>query len=810
MNYKSSVRLFAVVALCATLTACKSVEERVEETFASAISLFEDGDADRAIVQLRNVLKLDGQHRDARWMLADIHLNERNNVRSAYSQLLRLAEQYPEDLEVRVLLSELAFQIRNFEEFERHSAAAQDLGPDDPRVELLGLALRYRAAAVAEDAEALDSTASEARAALASSPESEIVRSIVIDSYVRAENFPAALENIDTLLESNPDSRVLLEQRLAVVVQMEDADLIEENLLRMVSTFEDDTELQSTLLRFYIANNEPDKAEAYLRNISSPADEDPGAFVDLIRFVSQTKGQEAGMVEIERAIAENPNPGPFRALRAALWFTEGRQDEAIAELEDVIATSEPSDSLNGTKVTLAQMFVSQGNDVGARSLVEEVIAEDPLNADALKIRASWRIESDEVELAISDLRSALDAAPDDSGTMTLMSQAYTRLGSHELARDFLSRAADASNNAPVESLRYANLLIDEEQFLPAEDALIASLRLNPGNEDLLEALGRVYLLMEDNARLRQVIDTLRNRGSDRANAVANALEAELLNQVSGTEEAMAFLEEVANSEGSGVGGQLSLLRGRIATGDLEGARNLLATLLESDPESIALRSVSATISGLSGDTDQAETAFREILAEDPSLSRNWLELARLLSADGRRDEATSVVDEAIAANPNDAGLLWAKASFLEQDGDIDGAIAVYEGLYAQSSSSLVVANNLASLLATYKDDEESLDRAYILARRLQGTEIPQFQDTIGWILHRRGDHEEALPYLEQSAAALQDDPIAQFHLGMVQVALGQNEAALSQLQSAVDLAGSDDQRPQFLVAREEIIRLQNQ
>ena len=61
-----------------------------------------------------------------------------------------------------------------------------------------------------------------------------------------------------------------------------------------------------------------------------------------------------------------------------------------------------------------------------------------------------------------------------------------------------------------------------------------------------------------------------------------------------------------------------------------------------------------------------------------------------------------------------------------QQGDIDGAIAGYEALYAEDSGSPVLANNLASLIASYRDDPASLERAFAIARRLRGSEVPAF------------------------------------------------------------------------------------
>ena len=79
-----------------------------------------------------------------------------------------------------------------------------------------------------------------------------------------------------------------------------------------------------------------------------------------------------------------------------------------------------------------------------------------------------------------------------------------------------------------------------------------------------------------------------------------------------------------------------------------------------------------------------------------------------------------MLDTALAAQPTSGTLRWIKAGELERAGDIDGAIAIYEALYAEDSNNPVIANNLASLITTHRDDAESLDRGFTIARRLRG------------------------------------------------------------------------------------------
>ena len=800
-------RLLVLPFLCLSLTACESKEDRAEGYYQSSLSLLEEGDTDRAIVELRNVFELNPSHRDARATLAEIYLAD-GNIQGAYGQYLRLVEQYPEDVEGRIKLSEMSFGIGNWDEFERHAAVAAELAAEEPRVQAITLGQQYRAAVLGKDELAREALQPKAEALLVELPDNTILNSLLLDSFVRSNAFDKALERMDALIASDPTRRESYDQRLQLLARMEDAPAIEAQLREMVTLFPDDDEIKYMVVRYYIAQNQTSDAEAFLREVADPADEDPTLFVAFIGFLSDTKGAAAARVEIERAVALNPNPVRFQALLALMDFQEGKRDEAVAALEAILARPEDlGEDGQNVKIILSRMQETMGNTVGARRLIEEVLAENPRQVDALKMQATWQIQSDDTDAAIANLRIALDVAPEDVQAMNLMAQAYERSGSHELARDFLALAVDASGNAPEPSLRYARLLMQEERYLPAEDILVTALRQTPGNLGILVTLGQIYVQMEDTARATQVVDTLRRMETEEATAASNQLQTAILNLTSGADEAMGFLEQLATGENADIRQKLALLQAKFRQGDLEEALTMAQTLVAENPGDRPLQYALAIAQSANGDLETAEATLRAVLATGPGSPQIWLALTRILERQGDSAGADAALADGLAALPDEPNLLWARASTLERTGDIDGAIDIYQGLYAKMSDSIIIANNLASLLATYRTDDASLEQAWTIARRLRDTEVPAFQDTYGWIAFRRGDAAEALPYLEGAAAGLDSDPIVQFHLAQVYEALGRTSDALRQLEKTIQIAGPTDTRPQIEQARTDVIRL---
>jgi tetratricopeptide (TPR) repeat protein len=810
----SILKLFILVAAMSVLAACQDSEEKAETHFQNALALIAEGDTARASVEFRNVFEHNGFHRDARASYAAM-LRRQGDVQQAYGQFLRLVEQYPEDAEGRIALAEMAIAFQNWDEARRHGARALLLAPDDPAIPIITLNLAYLDALDAEDVEARDAAIQTAAEMLEEDPDNLLLRRILIDGLLLDGDLEGALAMLDSTILMDPDSRILQETRLSLLAELERADDFELALRQMIRVFPEDEVLPRTLLSFYFALGELEAAEVFLRELAAVTEDDrdrSGILETLVMLRLERDGATGATAELDRILAEDPSAAArFRIMRAALRFDLGARDEAMAELAALLDQGLTSIDAGRARVALARMHIAEGDEVAARGLVEAALAEDGGQIDALKMLAVWLIEEDRAGAALQRLRTALEENPDDPETLTLMADAHARNGNRELMREFLSRAVAAADSAPPEALRYVGMLVDDGRFPLAEDVLDRALRRAPDNPDLLLALGNVYMRSDQWARAEQVERRLRRLGTETGLDYADRLRTAVLFGRGQADEALEFLEELSQSsaaEGSSVEAQIAVVRARLATGDGFGARAYAEELLEEDPGNATLRFLLATIHMAQGRYGDAEALYRGLVEEDDSRQAAWIGLIRALGAQNRPEDAQTMLDRALEVLPDAPDLLWAQASYLERVGAYQDAIAVYEELYERLPGSVIVANNLASLLSVYGEGEDILERAYTIARRLRGTDVPQFQDTYGWIAYRRGEYEEALAHLEPAALSLSTDPLAQYHLGMTYLALDRPADALRRLSRAVQLAGPRDPRPQFESAREEIRRIE--
>lgn len=801
--------LVLAMGLCLALVACDSAEDRAKKYLVSAQEFIDNGDLDRAAVELRNVFELLPNHVEARETMARLML-ERNDKSAAYGQYLRLVEQVPDHVEGRTVLAEIAFEARNWQEFLRHAKKAVDLAPDAPRSRIIDVALRYQEALEAKDGPARDALRVVAEQLARDAPDSDVLQQILFDAYLRNQEPDRALDQLDRMIARSPENRTLYRQRLSLLDQMQDIAGMEQQLRDMVTRFADDDAPKEDLIRFYVAQNQRDKAEAFFREIADPTLEDQKMFIGFVRFLHETHGPETARAELEAALDVSAAPEQLRIFLAVLDFEAGAQDKAIADLRALADITEAGKQAQDVRIMLAQMLLQTGETPEAQSLVNAVLEVDSRHVEALKMRAAWAIDADDTDAAIADLRLALDTASDDLDALRLMSDAYRRAGNMDLAWDFLALAVDVSDHAPGPALAYARALASEERYLAAEEVLIPALRQDTANADLLILLGEIYLASEDYARADHVIRRLRALGTDRTISVANALQAQLLVSQEGTEQALEFLRELAEQEGAGLSMQIALLRARLSSGQTEQALVQAKSLAAAHPDNLALRFILATAYAANGDSSTGETLLTALLEEDPGRARVWGQLYRLQRVQGDDAAASQTLRDGLAVDPDNRDLLWLQASEFETAGDIDGAISNYERIYARNSEDVVVLNNLASLLATYRSDDESLDRAWSIARRLRGTDAPALQHTFGWVAFRAGNVDEALPYLEASAAAMPENATVQFHLGQAYGAADKRDAAIAQYQLTLDLARSGGPHPHVDAAQAEIARLEQE
>lgn len=797
MINRSSV--FALALATLLLSACDTAKERAQKHFLSAMEFVQSGDLERAVVEFRNVFVLDESHREARRAYARL-LRDAGITDEAYAQYVHLVEQYPDDLEGLVALSEMSVQAATWEDADRYIAAALKLDPDNQSAMIAAAMRDYTKAVAKDDVPTLDAVLKQVSVLRAKAPEDLTLRRIVITEALRTGDFELALSEVETAIRQSPEDQSLYALRLAIHMRQNDPAAIERELTELGSLFPDDPGVTDALLNWYQSTDEPEKAEDFLRKRLDAQPDDTRALGELLRFLAEEQGLDVAFGEIDRRIAATGGSTLLRSARASLLHDMGKSAEAIAEMRDLVAKAQPADDINTLKVALARILYESGAPSEGVALADEVLVADAGNVEALRLRSAWLIDADNTTDAIRSLRLALDAAPRDPGLMTLLAQAHVRDGDRDLARQQLALAVQASGFGTGETLRYARHLMADQDYLAAEAAMISTLRLRPDDPQILATMGEVYIALRDWPRAEGVAKALERPGTPEARASAVPVRMGIYQGTDKAEDGIAYLEQLVADGVAGQLGNFALAQAYLDAGRNDDALAVATTLLSAAPDDAGLQFFAALTRERTGDTQGAQAGYQAVIDAGKADVQTWIALARVQSENGIDPSDTLV--RALDAFPDSAPLLWAKASNDERLGRIDEAIAIYERLYAAESGSDIAANNLASLLSVHRTDPESLQRAMVVARRLRGSTEPAFQDTYGWISYLSGDYELARTKLEAAVAVLGHDPRVRFHLAKTYGALGMTKEAGEQFSQLLLIVAPDDTRDFVVEARE--------
>ena len=783
------------------LIACDNAEDRANSHYKRGMNLLEAGETEKAILEFKNALQLNQEALEPRLEFARL-LEAQGNAGGATGNYLKVVELDPNHLEARIALSRLMLRFNEAEAASEHLKVALAQAPDDMEVRALD-------ALMAQQEERLEDAAAQATAILDEAPGNTIAVGILVTQKMAAEDYTGAITLLDDALEVSPEELGLHIGKLRALEALNDQVGIGAQLEKMAVLFPDDPQVAQGQVQWFINQGDKEGAIGAQRNLASIFSDDPSHALNVVSLINQYEGADAATAELEALVASGAHRVTFARAFADFEYQQKKPDAAISRLDLLLGTELEEKDKHDIQTQLANFLRDTGNAARSIEIVGEVLEENPDNLEGLKLRALHAIDNDRPQEAITDLRTALGAKAQDPQTLMLLALAHERNGSVGLAQERLALAVQASNVGIRESLAYAEFLTRHDKIEIARGVMDDALSKRGEVTELLAGLGQVQVQMSDWSGAMGTVRRLKvMEGDPRAPAVARDLELAVLDGEQKFERSIGILREMWDAAGERSSAMENLVRNYVKSGRIEAAEDFLKGVLEDDPSNLRGNLLRGALHVFKDEQAEAEAIYRKVIKEHPNVENGYGALASLLSNQGRLDEADQVTQAGIDNSDNTERLMFARASRLEQEGDFEGAIAIYEQLYAANKVSDVLANNLASLLSEFREDPESLERAFNIAKRLRSSDVPAFQDTYGWILYKRGEFERALQPLLSAAEGVPNNVFVQYHLGMVYEKLGQKDLAIETLERAVEL-GRGMKLPILEDAGDVLFRLQN-
>jgi putative PEP-CTERM system TPR-repeat lipoprotein len=490
-----------------------------------------------------------------------------------------------------------------------------------------------------------------------------------------------------------------------------------------------------------------------------------------------------------------PPRSPVRVRYADFLLKTGANAEAKSVLED---TSRKVPDYLPPRVFLMKIACAERQDDDCAARVKNILSQDSINYDAVFQDGLLNLAKGNAIAAIRDFE--------------YLSNAYRQnwLTRYQLALAYLLYAKDAnalnSRNAVDNAVRSLNEAVNLEPRFDQAALLLAELNIRKGNP--AAAVDLLVSVTKDRPQIAQAHYLLASaylvqQKSDQAAAVYRQLTelfpqdpqpsfllgSVLLSQGKQAEARKAF-EKSNESSPDYLPAVEKLMDLDIAAQQYAPAMDRVQKLIDKDPKLAQPWALRAKIYLAQQDFTHAEPDLLKAIELDPKLQPAYQLLAQLYVASNRSEEAIAKLTAFVEQNKGAPAVpaLMQLAMINAQLKRFDAARDAFEKVLTVAPNFPLALNDLAVL---YSERLGQLDKAYDLAKKAkEAVNEPHIDDTLGWILFKRGDYSNALPLLQESAAKLPDLPEVQFHLGMAYYMLGEDRAAQAALQKAVD-AGAD-------------------
>jgi tetratricopeptide (TPR) repeat protein len=467
-------------------------------------------------------------------------------------------------------------------------------------------------------------------------------------------------------------------------------------------------------------------------------------------------------------------------------------------------------------INYAEFQAATGAIDEAKASLQNITRQAPDYLPAWRLLAQIAFNQKNYDESLSLLENILSRDPDNPEARMLQSEVWLAKGDSGKAVAILDRLDSTYPNIPLIKFRLARAYLSAKNISQAESALQQAIAANPNYTEAILALGELNLrsgkpqavaaamadllkkrpgLLQASLMLADAYQVLGRR--DDATALlreqikitplsfeAYYLLGLILQRQGKTDEARRAFEEASEVAPDNLDPINQLVGMDLAEKQYDAATKRVQRQLQRKPDAAGTHFLEARIYAAQQDWPRAEAALRKTLELNADLAPAYDLLVSVFLAANKLPQAIAELETLLKKNPTNAVALMIEALVYDKMNDYQKARDTYEKLLALNPDTVPALNNLAYL---YAEHLNQLDRAYELAEKahtLKPNEA-EIADTLGWILYRRGDYQQALVLLQESANKLPENPEVQFHLGMTSYMMDQADKARSAFEQAL-------------------------
>lgn len=791
---KTKARTTMMVVLGAILlTACETPEEVAESHLKKGKELFEKGEYEKAILELKTSSQAGDNIADTYYYMA-LSDEKVNNFKSMKDNLLKAIELDPNKLEVRQKLGKVNLLFGELDKAMEQADFILRENPSNDEAKLLKASAFIRQKNNNKATAIIDSV-------LSTDPKNIDALSLKAAIAFEDNQLDRANSLVDTALNLDEKNLPLRLLKIKISSNKKDIDAVINEYKKLITLYPGNEKFKFNLASMYAMTDKLDLAEAQLREMVSDSQDKVQVEILLLEFLN-AKFKDRVVPEFDKIL--NQTSKNEDVLELSKWMMSNNYiDEAIRGLRLIIDRDRKSKEGQSAQAIIAESYFINKDYDKAETAISDILAENSDNIEASLLRAKLYLLKYKVDDAIDLLNKTIWLKNDSDVAYVLLGQAYAMKNDKKQAGKYHKQALEI-NPANVQAFTFIyNLYTNANQMENARQLIDKAINAKP-NQVLFLAKKAELDIAEKKWEDAQ-LTVQRIAVFSKNKSMPLYLEANILQGTGKFLDAIKLYEKILVDFPSNVNSMINLVRSYEGIGQREKAIAFLESQHHKYNDDLVILGVLSDLYIANKDYLKAEALLKKEIKNMTSNSVPlYLALAKLTVVI-KKDSAAAkeVYIKGLQDNPDNEQLLMAMASLDEQTGNKQEARKIYEKIIYKYPDANTAVNNLVTLLIDSNIIEDQ-QKGFALSEKLKNEDNIYFQDTYAWALVKNGKVKEGLEILESLIVKEPKMPEIRYHLGVAHLNNDNKATALVELKQSISLA--DSQKRSFS-GKDEAIKL---
>ena len=679
---KTVARVACALLISSLFVGCQSDDEKLAEFYAKAQQYDEEEKNQEAVIEYKNVLKINPNHSDAHYALAKTYLRL-GRARDAYWEMSETVRLDPSNNEAVLSFGALSLVAGDGDQALAMGELARKNAPENHQTYLL---LANALQKLKREAEAEEYYLK----AVGIVSDSVTIRTVARYYLTQPEGrtkaepwfwkgvemFPDFRTRTDLarFLARDPkrfdEAEAMFKEALATEPRPPDLDrgyinlaqfylengkneLGVETLNTGAEEIPDATEIYFILANYHRINGNLEEAEKLIRHAATIDPTDATPYLVLSSFLGGFDNVEGALEAAVAALAADPDNVDAKLRRAELLVDIGFREANEEAQGDPTRTSD-------------EIAKESENIIAGLALVDDILASTPFHPQAEFVRGKAYLAQGNAAKGIEGFRAAAQGRPDWAQAHFALGSALASTNEPRLARVEIARALelDPGMHQARRILASIHQALGEHEYAIEQGNRFLQMRPENNETRVLVAQSLIRLGKRD-----QALRELNKVPTDQRDAGILFALGRLHASMGEAAQARTYMLQVLDEQPNNERVLRSLFRiDRGNEADYAVTRQMVLDAAEENPESGDLVQLRGMVKFIDGDLEAAEADFKNSIELKPDDIEMHQQLARFYSLTGRMDETITTYQKAIEVQPTSARLHHFLALLYEAQG----------------------------------------------------------------------------------------------------------------------------------------------